>query len=111
VLGRADEAISTGGELVHPADVVEALEAHPAIDAAAVVGLQDPEWGERVGALLVPTDEELGTRDLREHSEDQLAGYKRPKTVAFARELPRTTSGTVDRDAVRERLRTDGVEF
>ncbi|AGN00911.1 o-succinylbenzoate-CoA ligase [Salinarchaeum sp. Harcht-Bsk1] len=111
VLGRADDAISTGGELVHPAEVVEALEAHPTIDAAAVVGLDDPEWGERVAALLVPTDAEVSPGDLRDTGADRLAGYKRPKTVALADELPRTASGTVDRDAVRERLRADGIEF
>ncbi|GAB3685827.1 class I adenylate-forming enzyme family protein [Salinarchaeum chitinilyticum] len=110
VLGRADAAISTGGELVHPAAVVEALESHPAIDAAAVVGLDDPEWGERVAALLVPTDDELGVGALRAHSDDRLADYKRPKTIAFADALPRTASGTVDREAVRERLREDGID-
>jgi O-succinylbenzoic acid--CoA ligase len=110
VLGRADDAISTGGELVHPATVVEVLESHPAIDAAAVVGLEDPEWGERVAAVLVPTEEEVGVGDLREYSADSLADYKRPKTIAFAEELPRTASGTVDREAVRELLREDGIE-
>ncbi|WP_248518284.1 class I adenylate-forming enzyme family protein [Salinarchaeum laminariae] len=111
VLGRADDAISTGGELVHPADVVETLESHPAIDAAAVVGLEDPEWGERVAAVLVPTDDDLGIGALRSHSTVELADYKRPKTIAFVSELPRTASGTVDREAVRKRLREDGVEF
>jgi O-succinylbenzoic acid--CoA ligase len=110
VLGRADDAISTGGELVHPAAVVEGLESHPAIDAAAVVGLEDPEWGERVAALLVPTEEVVEVGDLREHSADSLADYRRPKTIAFAEELPRTASGTVDREAVREILREDGID-
>ena len=115
VLGRADDAISTGGELVHPADVVDALESHPAVDGAAVVGLDDPEWGERVGALVVGAGEEADDENeidaIRDHCETELADYKRPKTIAFVDELPLTASGTVDRDAVRERLRVDGVEF
>lgn len=101
VLGRVDDAIITGGENVHPAEIVRVLRSHPRIADCAVVGLPDPEWGERVCALVVGDAEEA---DLREFLEGRLAGYKRPKTIAFADELPRTASGTVDRGAVRELL-------
>ncbi|ERH09397.1 MAG: acyl-CoA synthetases (AMP-forming)/AMP-acid ligases II [halophilic archaeon J07HX64] len=111
VLGRRDEMVLTGGELVAPREVVETLRSHPAVADAAVVGLPDEEWGERVAALVVPEngDEDDGTLDVgtvRAHCRDSLPGYKRPKTVALVDTLPRTVSGTVDREAVRARLRS-----
>lgn len=128
---RRDDRILTGGENVHPSKVVDALTEHPAIDEAAVVGLQDEEWGERVAALIrrknrfeVPDEakaldevetpgetespdavEELDESEVKAFLQDRLAGYKVPKTVAFAAEIPRTPSGTVDRDAVRAEIR------
>jgi O-succinylbenzoic acid--CoA ligase len=102
VLGRADDTIITGGENVHPAEVEAAIRDHPEVGDAAVVGLPDEEWGERIGALVVsPEGESVPLSDLLQ---DRLADYKQPKAVAFASELPRTASGTVDRYAVRSRL-------
>jgi O-succinylbenzoic acid--CoA ligase len=111
IVGRLDDRIVTGGENVHPDRVVETLRAHGDVDDTAVVGLDDEEWGERVGALVVPAVsasgcEESVTREaLDEWARDRLADFAVPKTVAFAESLPRTASGTVDRDAVRDRLR------
>ncbi|NHN58640.1 MULTISPECIES: o-succinylbenzoate--CoA ligase [Halorussus] len=116
VLNRREDRIVTGGENVHPGEVVEALREHPAILDAAVVGLDDEEWGERVAALVEPesdADADLSPAEIEAHCQDRLAGYKRPRTVAFADELPRTASGTVEREAVRERLGSasgDGAE-
>jgi O-succinylbenzoic acid--CoA ligase len=106
VTGRRDEMISTGGELVAPAEVASALRSHPAIDEASVVGLPDPEWGERVGALVV--GDVADTEAVRTHCREYLAGFKIPRTIAFADELPRTASGTVERDAVRAQLSERG---
>jgi len=114
ITGRLDDRIVTGGENVHPDRVAGALCAHDAVGDAAVVGLPDEEWGERVGALVVPASspargEPSSTRRLLdEHARDRLADYAVPKTVAFADSIPRTASGTVDRDAVRDRLRETG---
>ena len=118
VEGRVDDAITTGGETVYPATVVDAFQAHPAVTEAAVVGLPDDEWGERVAALVVTAgDGDGGETDgdispspaaLREFCRGRVADYAVPKTVVVADDLPRTASGTVDRDAVRERLRSGG---
>ncbi|WP_135830274.1 o-succinylbenzoate--CoA ligase [Halorussus halobius] len=106
VLNRRSDRIVTGGENVHPGAVVEALRDHPDVREAAVVGLDDDEWGERVAALVVPeAGADLSVADVDAHCEGRLAGFERPRTVAFADELPRTASGTVEREAVRERLR------
>lgn len=105
VTGRLDDAIVTGGETVQPAAVVRALEAHPGVAAAAVVGLADPEWGERVAALVVRAEGVTVSADgLRAHCRERVADFAVPRTLAFADTLPRTASGTVDRTAVRDRL-------
>jgi O-succinylbenzoic acid--CoA ligase len=102
VLGRADDTIITGGENVHPAEVESVLRDHPDVADAAVVGLADKEWGERIGALVVSAD--VDTEELEAFTRERLADYKVPKRFAVTTELPRTASGTVDRDAVRTRL-------
>lgn len=105
VHGRADDTIVTGGENVDPTEVADALEAASAVEECAVVGLPDEEFGQRVGALVVRSSGADATAvDLQEHCRATLAGYKCPRTVAFADALPRTASGTVDRTAVRESL-------
>ena len=107
VEGRVDDAITTGGETVYPATVVDALRDHPGVADAAVVGLPDEEWGERVAALVVPGgDRSVDADALREFCRGRVADYAVPKTVAVADAVPRTASGTVDREAVRERLRS-----
>ena len=106
VLNRLDDRILTGGENVDPGEVVDALQAHDEVSEAAVVGLPDEQWGEQVAALLVaesqaePPDIEALESFLRE----RLAGFKLPRTIGFTNELPRTVSGTIEREAVRERL-------
>jgi O-succinylbenzoic acid--CoA ligase len=110
VLNRLDDRILTGGENVDPGEVVDALRTHESVEDASVVGLDDPEWGERVAALLVPAEEGVDLAALEAHLRDRLAGFKLPRTIGTAEELPRTVSGTVEREAVRERLRDGETE-
>ena len=101
VYNRLDDRILTGGELVDPGEVVDAVRSHPDVTDAAVVGLPDEEWGERVAALVVGNVDAV-TVDA--HLRERLAGFKLPRVVGIADHLPRTDSGTVDRQALRERL-------
>jgi O-succinylbenzoic acid--CoA ligase len=101
VHSRLDDQISTGGELVDPGEVADAVRTHPDVTDAAVVGLPDDEWGERVAALVVGG---VDAEALDDHLRDRLAGFKLPRVVGLADDLPRTDSGTVDRAALRERL-------
>ncbi|WP_280536589.1 AMP-binding protein [Halopenitus sp. POP-27] len=228
VINRLDDRIVTGGENVDPGDVAGVLADHDAVRAAAVLGLPDETWGERVGALLVPADVEdaaadddragdetnpvpgsagtepggvadeaadrdrtndadgadedsrvenadadadtdaerptdpvdsaddaemageraagsggddpeidgnapaddsdvpaetdtpaetdakrdppIDERALLEHARERLSGFKMPRTIAYVEEVPRTVSGTVDREAARERLIEEGVD-
>ncbi|RDZ55311.1 o-succinylbenzoate--CoA ligase [Haloferax sp. Atlit-4N] len=106
VLNRKDDRIITGGENVDPGEVAAVLREHPAVDDAVVLGIPDSEWGERVAALVVPADPENppDDEDLDAFCRDRLAGFKCPRLVETAEELPRTVSETIDREAVRERL-------
>ncbi|MFC7056888.1 class I adenylate-forming enzyme family protein [Halovenus salina] len=105
VTGRVDEVINTGGELVSPTEVADVLAEHHSVAAAAVVGVEDDEWGQRVVALVVPADRaEPDSETLRQVCRDQLARHKVPKQLIFEESLPRTASGTIDRAAVRERF-------
>jgi O-succinylbenzoic acid--CoA ligase len=118
VLNRLDDRIVTGGENVDPGSVTDVLAEHPDVAEAAVVGVPDTEWGERVSALLVPesgvsppdaepdpaTGRRLDREEVRAFARERLAAYKVPKTIAVTDGLPRTVSGTVDRTAVRDRF-------
>ncbi|MFW6318450.1 MAG: o-succinylbenzoate--CoA ligase [Halorubrum sp.] len=114
VLNRLDDRIITGGENVEPGEVSDVLSGFPDIEDVAVVGLDDDRWGERVAALLAVGDrgeDPVDEAALDAFARKRLAGFKIPKTVASVDELPRTVSGTVDREAVREALRERGHEL
>lgn len=101
ILARRADLIVTGGENVYPAEVERELEACPGIAAAAVFGIGDEIWGETVAAALVtdaarPADEAA----LAAWIETRLASHKRPRRVAFVRELPQTPAGKLDREAL-----------
>jgi O-succinylbenzoic acid--CoA ligase len=103
VHGRAGDLIITGGEKVWPAAVEAALRTHPGVADVAVVGEPDPEWGQRVVAVVVPLDWAAppSMRTLRDHTASTLPRYAAPKVVRFLRALPRTTSGKVPREQLR----------
>jgi len=100
VVGRKTEMFISGGENVSPAEVESVLYEHPKVDAAAVLGVPDDEWGE-VGAAFVVPDGDLSAESVREHCRERLAGYKVPKHVRCLDKLPTGSSGKVDRAALR----------
>ncbi len=94
IIGRKSDTIVSGGENVAPAEVEAVLLEHPAVADAAVHPRPDPEWGEAVVATVVLRDGlEAAPDELRAHCATRLAGFKVPKMIAFAAELPRTQSG------------------
>lgn len=102
ITGRLDEVLITGGELVCPTDVADVLVTHEGVDDAAVVGLPDEEWGQRVAAVVVPNEETVNESELKSYCRERLSSFKVPKQFGFTDEILRTASGTVKRDAVRE---------
>ena len=104
VLNRLDDRIISGGENIDPGEIVELLRSHPEVDEAAVVGIPDETWGERVAALVVPKRETLSEESVETFCRERLAGYKLPRLIAVTNALPRTASGTIKRPAVRDQL-------
>jgi fatty-acyl-CoA synthase len=96
VVGRDDEMIVSGGENVYPLEVEETLAAHPSVREAAVVGVDDEKFGQRLAAYVaLEAGSEVSADDLRAHVKAQLAGYKVPRDVTFLDELPRNASGKI----------------
>lgn len=111
IRGRTKEMIITGGLNVYPREVEIALEGHPSVAEAAVTGVPDERWGERVTAWVVLRDgHELDEAALIAHARTLLAGYKCPKRVFQVPALPRNHLGKLVRSALRLRPRRSGVD-
>jgi O-succinylbenzoic acid--CoA ligase len=103
VLDRRSDLIITGGENVYPAEVEAVLAAHPSVTDAAVIGISDPEWGQRVVAVVRVNDARTTAEALEAHCATRLAGFKRPSEFRFVDQpLPRTASGKLRRHEIRE---------
>jgi len=94
--GRDDEMIISGGENVFQREVEDLLADHPGVTEAAVIGVVDSEWGQRLRAFVVVSGESgPGEAELQELVRDSLARYKVPREVLFIDELPRNATGKV----------------
>lgn len=98
--GRSDDTIIRGGENIAPAEIEDVLVEHPAVRDCAVVGPEDPQWGQIIVAVVVPaeTPDGTGTPDadeLREHVRRHLRGSRTPDRVVFRDELPTNATGKV----------------
>ena len=102
IVDRRVDMIITGGANVFPAEVETALIDHPGIADVVVIGLQDPEWGRRVHAIVEPTDPDAPPTedDVRAYAKQRLAAYKVPKTVEFVDAIPRSEATKVSRAAL-----------
>jgi len=101
--GRADDMIVRGGENISPEEVENVLYTHPKVEEAAVIGVPDPEWGSEPMAVIVLKKGETATpEEIIDFCRDKLAGFKRPRYVAFVDELPKTSTGKVLRRTLRD---------
>lgn len=101
--GRSKEMFKSGGFNVYPREVEIVLEAHPAVRAAAVIGVDDPTWGQSGHAFIEPRGT-LTTADLLAWCRERLANYKVPKAVTLVGAMPRTSVDKVDRVQLARRL-------
>lgn len=102
VVDRIKDMIISGGENVYSAEVEAVLQQHPAVASCAVIGIPHPQWGEAVHAVVVPrSGQPVDVQSLRAHCKQRLAGYKCPKTVAFAEALPMSAAGKVLKNRLR----------
>jgi len=106
VVDRIKDMIITGGENVYSAEVENAVARHPAVAQCAVIGLPDPDWGERVHAVVVLHPGATVTlADLREHIKTLIAGYKAPRSLEIAEALPISGTGKVLKRELRKQHR------
>jgi len=105
IAGRKDDMIIRGGENIAPAEVEATLQSHPAVEEAAVIGVPDLEWGQRVAAVVVVRPGAAATADeLMEFCRARLASFKKPEIVRFVAELPKNPMGKILRRELRATL-------
>jgi len=103
---RSKDLIISGGMNIYPREVEEALLTHPQVEAVAVIGRPDPEWGEAVVAFVVVTPGvPPSAEDLDRTCIERIARYKRPKDYHFVDTLPTNNNGKVVKGELRKRLR------
>jgi fatty-acyl-CoA synthase len=91
--GRDDDMIISGGENIFPAEIEGCLLTHPSVSDAAVLGVDDAEFGQRLRAFVVASD--VSADDLKAHVRDNLARYKVPRDLLFVTEIPRNATGKI----------------
>jgi acyl-CoA synthetase (AMP-forming)/AMP-acid ligase II len=106
VVGRDDEMIVSGGENIYPIEVEKILAAHPDVAEAAVIGVDDEQYGQRLSAFVVLApgthlDEKASPDTLKQHVRENLANYKVPREIAVVDELPRGSTGKILRNELK----------
>jgi acyl-CoA synthetase (AMP-forming)/AMP-acid ligase II len=103
VVGRDDEMIVSGGENVYPIEVEKTLAAHPDVAEAAVLGVDDEQYGQRLVAFVVLGAGAGATPDdLKQYVRENLANYKVPREITVLDELPRGSTGKILRNDLRD---------
>jgi long-chain acyl-CoA synthetase len=103
LIGRNSEMIKSGAYRISPTEIEEVLLQHPGVREAGVVGLENPILGEVICAVVTPNREQLPTdQELLAHCAQRLAPYKRPKSICLVAALPKSPSGKVLRQELRE---------
>jgi acyl-CoA synthetase (AMP-forming)/AMP-acid ligase II len=102
--GRDDDMIVSGGENVFPAEIEDTIAGHPDVVEAAVIGVADPDFGQRLKAFVVARDgAQLTEAAVKDHVKSNLARYKVPREVELIDELPRNATGKVLKRELQER--------
>ena len=95
--------IVSGGFNIYPKEVKNVLYSYPAVLEAAVFGVPDEKWGEAVKAVVsLKSGEKASEEEIIEHCRKHLAGYKKPKSVDFIKELPKSPFGKIWRRKLKE---------
>jgi 2-furoate---CoA ligase len=104
--GRLDDMIISGGENVYPQEVEAVLLSHPQVSDAAVVGLPDERWGEKITAVIVPASLDLDDAALDEFclASSGLPRFMRPRQYIYVNEIPKSPTGKILRSRIRSLL-------
>ncbi|WP_241178210.1 acyl-CoA ligase FadD12 [Mycolicibacterium nivoides] len=103
VVGRDDEMIVSGGENVYPIEVEKVLAGHPDVAEAAVIGADDAQYGQRLVAFVVLSGA-VTPDELKAYVRENLANYKVPREITVLAELPRNSTGKIDRRQLQEKV-------
>jgi long-chain acyl-CoA synthetase len=104
IVDRKRDMVVSGGENVYPREVEEILYQHPAVKEAAVVGIPDPYWVERVHAVIVLKEGmSVTSEEIIDFCKNRIARYKAPKSVEFVESMPKTPSGKILKRELREK--------
>jgi len=105
IVDRLKDMIITGGENVYPREVEEHLYTRPDIQECAVIGLPDPEWGERITAFIVPAPgSTVDTAGLKTYLKSNLSSLKVPKEFRIVDTLPKSPAGKILKREIRNRF-------
>jgi long-chain acyl-CoA synthetase len=106
LLDRRTDLVISGGVNIYPAEVEQRLITHPAVDDVAVIGVPDPEWGQRIVAVVQPSPGAIPGNELAaellEYCREELASFKCPRRFEFVADFPRTETGKVQRRLLRD---------
>ncbi len=104
IVDRKDDMIISGGVNIYPREVEEVLYQHPSVLEASVIGVPDDYWGEAVKAIIVSKENAIvSEEDIIRFCGEHLAGYKKPKSVEFWKELPKSPQGKILKKDIRKR--------
>src|SRR5262249_24316846 len=104
ILDRSKDLIISGGSNIYPRELEEVLLQHEAVQEACIIGVPDELWGESVKAVIVLKPGSYGTEDqLIAFAAQRMAGYKKPRSVEFTTEIPKSAYGKVLKRELRDR--------
>ena len=104
IMDRSKDMIISGGENIYPREIEEVIIQHPAVREVAVVGAPDPRWGEAVKAVVATVPgQKVGEAELIDFCKENIASFKKPKSVDFVAELPKNNYGKILKRELRER--------
>jgi len=96
IVDRKKDMIISGGENIYPKEIENVLFSHPVVAEASVIGVPDDLWGEAVKAFIIKKSHtDVSEKELIEYCAEHLANYKRPKSVEFVEQFPRSTAGKI----------------
>jgi len=103
IVDRKSDMIISGGFNIYPREVEEVIMTHPAVSEVAVIAVPDDTWGEAVKAMVVlKPGARITEEEIINFCKENLASYKKPKTVEFIKEIPKTAYNKVDRKSLKE---------
>lgn len=100
--GRTDDMVVSAGENVYPIEIEQLLMHHPLVDAVAVIGIQDVQFGQRLQVFVQPVNAHLTKEALMEWLRSRVARFQMPKNIVFVASMPYTTLGKLDKNKLRQ---------